>query len=49
MIPYDGSTSQAFAPCFNFDATEDERNENRSEAKRRAEPFFRIETSVGLD
>jgi hypothetical protein len=40
LIPDDDSTSPAFAPIFHFDATEDERNENRSEDKRRAEQFF---------
>jgi hypothetical protein len=49
LIPDDGSTSPAFAPSFHFDATKDERNENRSAAKRRAEQFFRIEARVGLD
>jgi hypothetical protein len=37
------------AAKIDFDATAEERNENRSEAKRRAEQFFRIEASVGMD
>jgi hypothetical protein len=37
------------AAKIDFDATDDDRNENRSEAKRRAEQFFRIEASVGMD
>jgi hypothetical protein len=52
----DGPRAKAYMTCravqaakFDFDATEDERNENRSEDKRRAEQFFRIEASVGLD
>lgn len=31
-----------------FDATPDDRNSNRGEAKRQAEQFFRIEASVGM-
>ncbi len=34
---------------IDFDATPDDRNANRSEANRRAEQFFRIEASVGMD
>jgi hypothetical protein len=37
------------AARIDFDATAEERNENRSEAKRRAEQFFRIEASVGME
>jgi hypothetical protein len=37
------------AAKYDFDATDEGRNENRSEDKRRAEQFFRIEASVGLD
>ena len=37
------------AAKIDFDATDDERNENRGEAKRRAEQFFRIEASVGME
>jgi hypothetical protein len=32
-----------------FDATPDDRNANRGEQKRKAEQFFRIEASVGMD
>ena len=52
----EGPRAKAYMTCravqaakIDFDATEDERNENRSEDKRRAEQFFRIEASVGLD
>ena len=52
----DGPRAKAYMTCravqaakIDFDATEDERNENRSEEKRRAEQFFRIEASVGMD
>jgi hypothetical protein len=34
---------------IDFDATPDDRNSNRGEANRRAEQFFRIEASVGMD
>jgi hypothetical protein len=34
---------------IDFNAKAEERNENRSEAKRRAEQFFRIETGVGME
>jgi hypothetical protein len=37
------------AAKIDFDATPEARTENRSEAKRRAEGFFRIEASVGMD
>jgi hypothetical protein len=37
------------AAKIDFDATPEARTENRSEAKRRAEDFFRIEASVGMD
>lgn len=34
---------------LDFDATDERRNFGRSEDKRRAEQFFRIEASVGMD
>ncbi len=34
---------------IDFDATPDDRNSHRGEANRRAEQFFRIEASVGMD
>jgi hypothetical protein len=37
------------AAQIDFEATAEERNEHRSEAKRSAEQFFRIEASVGMD
>jgi hypothetical protein len=37
------------AAKIDFDATEEKRTENRSEEKRRAENFFLIEASVGMD
>jgi len=37
------------AAKIDFDATPEARTENRSEAKRRAEDFFRSEASVGMD
>jgi hypothetical protein len=37
------------AAKIDFDATDDDHNANRGEAKRRAEQFFRIEASVGVD
>jgi len=37
------------ATKIDFDATPDDRNSNRGEANRRAEQFFRIEASVGID
>jgi hypothetical protein len=37
------------AAKIDFDATEEAHIENRSEAKRRAEQFFRTEASVGLE
>jgi hypothetical protein len=36
------------AAKIDFDHTDDDRNANRGEAKRRAEQFFRIEASVGM-
>ena len=32
-----------------FDATSDDRNNNRGETKRQAEQFFRVEASVGME
>jgi hypothetical protein len=37
------------AAKIDFDATDDSRNNDRGEAKRRAEQFFRVEASVGMD
>ncbi|WP_295585757.1 hypothetical protein [uncultured Lamprocystis sp.] len=37
------------AAKIDFDLTPEARIKNRSEAKRRAEDFFRIEASVGMD
>jgi hypothetical protein len=37
------------ATKIDFDATPDDRNAHRSEANRRAEQFFRVEASVGMD
>jgi len=37
------------AAKIDFDETAEERTDNRGEAKRRAEQFFRIEASVGMD
>lgn len=37
------------AAKIDFDASPEARTESRSEAKRRAEDFFRIEASVGRD
>jgi hypothetical protein len=37
------------ATKIDFDATPDDRNSHRGEAKRRAEQFFRIEASIGMD
>jgi hypothetical protein len=48
LIPDDDSTSPAFAPIFHFDATKDERDENRSKDNRRAEQFYRIKARMGL-
>jgi hypothetical protein len=52
----DDPVSKAYMTCravqaakIDFDATDDDRNNNRSEAKRRAEQFFRIEASVGME
>lgn len=52
----DGPQARAYMTCravqaakIDFDATDEDRNENRSEERRRAEQFFRIEASVGMD
>ena len=37
------------AAKIDFDATDDDRNADRGEAKRRAEQFFRIEATVGME
>lgn len=37
------------AARVDFDLTDESRNNHRSEAKRRAEQFFRVEASVGMD
>jgi hypothetical protein len=37
------------ATKVDFDATPDDRNSDRGEAKRRAEQFFRVEASVGME
>jgi hypothetical protein len=37
------------AARIDFDATDDKRKDYRSEANRRAEHFFRIEASVGME
>lgn len=37
------------AAKIDFDLTDDSRNNDRGEAKRRAEQFFRVEASVGMD
>jgi hypothetical protein len=37
------------ATKIDFDATPDDRNSHRGEANRRAEQFFRVEASVGMD
>ena len=37
------------AAKIDFDATDDSLNNNRGEPKRRAEQFFRVEASVGMD
>ena len=37
------------AAKIDFDATDESRTDNRGEDKRRAEQFFRIEASVGMD
>jgi hypothetical protein len=49
-------TAKAYMTCravlaakIDFDATPDDWNSNRGEAKRKAEQFFRIEASVGMD
>lgn len=52
----DSHRAKAYMTCravqaakLDFDATSDERNFDRGEHKRRAEQFFRIEASVGMD
>ena len=52
----DDPKAKAYMTCravqaakIDFDATDDDRNENRSEDKRRAEQFFSIEASVGME
>jgi len=49
-------TAKAYMTCravlaskIDFDATPDDRNSHRGEANRRAEQFFRLEASVGMD
>ena len=37
------------AAKIDFDATDESRTDDRGEDKRRAEQFFRIEASVGMD
>ena len=37
------------AAKIDFDATDDSLTDHRGEEKRRAEQFFRIEASVGMD
>ena len=37
------------AARIDFDMTDELRNNNRSESKRRAENFFRVEASIGMD
>lgn len=37
------------AAKIDFDLTDDDRNNDRSEAKRRAEQFFRVQATVGMD
>jgi hypothetical protein len=37
------------AAKIDFDATDEGRTDDRGEDKRRAEQFFRIEASVGMD
>jgi hypothetical protein len=51
----DAPQAKAYMTCravqaakVDFDETPDERNVNRGEAKRRAEQFFRVEASVGM-
>lgn len=52
----DAPQAKAYMTCravqaakIDFDATGDDRNDHRSEAKRRLEHFFLIEASVGMD
>lgn len=54
--PLDHPKAKAYMTCravqaamIDFDATPEARTDNRSEAKRRAEDFFRIEASMGMD
>jgi hypothetical protein len=37
------------AAKIDFDATDESSTDDRGEDKRRAEPFFRIDASVGMD
>ena len=52
----DSHRAKAYMTCravqaakFDFDATDEDHNFDRGEAKRQAEQFFRIEASVGMD
>jgi hypothetical protein len=52
----DSHRAKAYMTCravqaakIDFDATDEDHNFDRGEAKRRAEQFFRIEASVGMD
>ena len=52
----DSHRAKAYMTCravqaakLDFDATDEAHNFDRSEAKRQAEQFFRIEASVGMD
>jgi hypothetical protein len=52
----EGPRARAYMTCravqaakIDFDASDDDWNSDRGEAKRRAEQFFRIEASVGMD
>ena len=52
----DSHRAKAYMTCravqaakFDFDATDEDHNFDRGEAKRHAEQFFRIEASVGMD
>ena len=42
-------TAVVVAAKIDFDATDESRTDDRGEDKRRAEQFFRIEASVGMD
>ena len=44
-----GQAAAVVAAKIDFDATDENRTDNRGEDKRRAEQFFRIEASVGMD